>query len=577
MATWDVLTLGYFQQNASQPFFSVTDTVGDDSTDAHPAIQAAVNAAEAAGGGRVLIPAGVFRVSESIVMNDDNVTLQGCGRSATVLKTLGDFQVIKWQSASGLCVRDLQLLGDDDSGKTSQRGIEVITVSDSLIHNVHVKDMGYDGLCMLRGSIRNTISNCLVEGCDDDGINIGGSTLGDSYDNVIVGNVVKGSANTGIHLSDGSSSSTVTGNLIVDCGEDGINTFQTDTRVGQGNNTITGNTIRDCADFGIHIRDSDHNVVSGNNIHGGLRSLRADNTSHSVFSDNRCEDATISSFLDDTDCSDLTIANNVCSGSAAAILTTSPRAVIEGNSVRGVTGISLQVAATGVDSVISDNVITSTTTNSIAALAPGCVVSGNRLVGGTTAILTASTSVGCCIMGNIVSGAALGVHVIGADCVVSGNVLTTMSSHGIRVDSTATDCVVSGNSLKTITSNGVYLNAAVRAHVVGNKINAANVGISIAAGVDCHVADNSTVASVTASISENGASSATTVVHNRFDGTTTVNGTGSVLIKPTKSSAYTPTNVTTDRAYDANSTDVAELADVLGTLIADLKSNGIIG
>jgi len=42
------------------------------------------------------------------------------------------------------------------------------------------------------------------------------------------------------------------------------------------------------------------------------------------------------------------------------------------------------------------------------------------------------------------------------------------------------------------------------------------------------------------------------------------------------SNAYTPTNVVTDRAYDANATTVDELADVLGTLIADLKSAKII-
>lgn len=40
---------------------------------------------------------------------------------------------------------------------------------------------------------------------------------------------------------------------------------------------------------------------------------------------------------------------------------------------------------------------------------------------------------------------------------------------------------------------------------------------------------------------------------------------------------YTPTNVTTDRSYDANSTTVDELADVLGTLITDLKNLGLIG
>lgn len=39
---------------------------------------------------------------------------------------------------------------------------------------------------------------------------------------------------------------------------------------------------------------------------------------------------------------------------------------------------------------------------------------------------------------------------------------------------------------------------------------------------------------------------------------------------------YTPTNVVTDRSYDANSTTVAELADVLGTLIADLQANALL-
>jgi hypothetical protein len=40
---------------------------------------------------------------------------------------------------------------------------------------------------------------------------------------------------------------------------------------------------------------------------------------------------------------------------------------------------------------------------------------------------------------------------------------------------------------------------------------------------------------------------------------------------------YTETNVTTDRIFDADATSTSELADVLGTLIADLRNLGIIG
>jgi len=44
----------------------------------------------------------------------------------------------------------------------------------------------------------------------------------------------------------------------------------------------------------------------------------------------------------------------------------------------------------------------------------------------------------------------------------------------------------------------------------------------------------------------------------------------------TASATYTETNVTTTRAYDANSTSIDEIADVLGTLIADLRALGAI-
>ena len=44
-----------------------------------------------------------------------------------------------------------------------------------------------------------------------------------------------------------------------------------------------------------------------------------------------------------------------------------------------------------------------------------------------------------------------------------------------------------------------------------------------------------------------------------------------------QSTGWNVTNVTPDKGYDANATTVAELADVLGTLINDLKTYGLIG
>ena len=50
-----------------------------------------------------------------------------------------------------------------------------------------------------------------------------------------------------------------------------------------------------------------------------------------------------------------------------------------------------------------------------------------------------------------------------------------------------------------------------------------------------------------------------------------------VSFKFDQSSAWTPTNVTTDRSFDANSTTLDELSDIVGTIILDLQNFGILG
>lgn len=56
-----------------------------------------------------------------------------------------------------------------------------------------------------------------------------------------------------------------------------------------------------------------------------------------------------------------------------------------------------------------------------------------------------------------------------------------------------------------------------------------------------------------------------------------VDGLGFFGVTPAvQTAAYTPTNITTDRSYDANATTLDEVADVLGTLIADLQAYGLL-
>lgn len=53
-------------------------------------------------------------------------------------------------------------------------------------------------------------------------------------------------------------------------------------------------------------------------------------------------------------------------------------------------------------------------------------------------------------------------------------------------------------------------------------------------------------------------------------------GGGGASLPFTPAPAYTTTNVSADRAYDADSTSLDEIADILGTLLADLKTAGVI-
>lgn len=58
-----------------------------------------------------------------------------------------------------------------------------------------------------------------------------------------------------------------------------------------------------------------------------------------------------------------------------------------------------------------------------------------------------------------------------------------------------------------------------------------------------------------------------------FDGTNWLEVSRQSLVP---SAAYSPSNVTTDRTYDANATTIDEIADVLGTLITDLQARGLV-
>lgn len=110
-------------------------------------------------------------------------------------------------------------------------------------------------------------------------------------------------------------------------------------------------------------------------------------------------------------------------------------------------------------------------------------------------------------------------------------------------------------------------------------LNDGNVGIGLSSPTAAlHVSASTTAR---ASVCKPHGSAPTSPV-NGDEWTTTsgsfvrINGTTKTYVTVSSPATYTPSNVTTDRTYDANATTLDELADIVGTLIADLKLTGII-
>ena len=209
------------------------------------------------------------------------------------------------------------------------------------------------------------------------------------------------------------------------------------------------------------------------------------------------------------------------------------------------------------------------------ALSAGVTISGNTLNG-----------VGLTAKGISFSGSGSGASAI------SGNVLVGFLSRGIQVQTSAL-VTISGNALTASGGYGIDILSANGVAVSGNSL------YGLGAGTRAIVADKSSNISINGNMFDDWTvraitvfgDSAVTMDYINIFGNTYVNcpvayatslsggaaiGSNVFVVTGYQGSAYTATNVTTDRAFDADTVLVAELADVVGTLIADLKAIGIV-
>lgn len=426
---------------------------GNASTDDAIAINSAISAAAAAGGGEVYFPPGTYSVGAVIGLKE-GVSLVGAGREASIIQASTDANVLNAASSdtvTGITIAHLKIVGFGSGGSASY-GINLDTATQVLIHDVWVDDTSLTGIRIsacsdvhvvdcrvtnVHGSTypainiltgeRNVVRGCYTS--DVDWVCIG---IEDSVENLIEGNTLKG-GHTGVNVYKASHRNRVIGN---DCETSGSGV------------TVDGATVT-----------ADDNVVANNMCHdNAVRGIFLSNAPRTQVVGNICTENAQNAGIYVVTSEDVAIVGNYCYlniGYGIHVTTTCPRPLITGNKVHSNGEDGIRVASSN-----------------------HATITGNQ----------------------VYSNAKHGIYnASGGYAAITGN---TATDNGTGTDNTYAGIVVDA-SRNTITGN-----TSVNSAANGSQA----YGIRVASGTNNVVVGNVTFQNETANISNAGTT--TTIEHN---------------------------------------------------------------
>ena len=234
-----------------------------DGTDDDVEINAAISYVAALGGGEVKLLQGEFKISASISIDADNVSLVGCGPGATRIVAAANVHGIEVAAGhSHILIANLELDGSATTATAS--GIYLDGASGSeitycLIVNCYVHDWHIDGVSLYYADNNGILGNQIISNGYD------GIYIYHSNRNLILGNQANSNGEHGICIYYYSDRNLILGNQANSNGENGIQIDDHSNR-----NLILGNQANS-NDSGIRVQTySNNNVISGNETNDNI-------------------------------------------------------------------------------------------------------------------------------------------------------------------------------------------------------------------------------------------------------------------------------------------------------------------
>ena len=276
-----------------------------------------INAALAAlpaQGGRIILLEGTFTIVDSITIPDDDIVLEGQGRSTFIdgdgLATTEHGIVIS--AHTNVIIKNLAIQTQDGGAKTCHCIFVEDGANYTTIECVIIVDSDSDGIHFEgTGTLYCIIRNCLILDADDYGIAVSMDPANSASDFAISENTVIGAGNDGIYIclalytivsgnnctGNGnhgiyllrSDYCELSGNSCVSNGADGINVTGDGTR-NSDYNTLTGNACTGNTDDGIAVEgttDANHNIVISNQLVGNTGTNLVNNGANTDLGHNK--------------------------------------------------------------------------------------------------------------------------------------------------------------------------------------------------------------------------------------------------------------------------------------------------